>query len=163
MPAKAIRERVSTLLELIQLEGYAERMPHETLRGQRQRVALARALAPRTVVCCSSTNPSARSTLGCASSSASGCTRLHEKTQDVTTLLVTHDQEEALELSEHVVLLSPTVESNKRAPPRSSIIVQAKIARGIILRVEPKCCAAPYEKDERSSSSAPSVRPPRSP
>ncbi len=98
-----IASRVSELLALVQLESYAKRLPSQLSGGQRQRVALARALAPRPRVLLldepfgaldTKVRVELREWLG----------ELHEKTR-VTTILVTHDQEEALELSQHVVLL----------------------------------------------------------
>jgi sulfate/thiosulfate transport system ATP-binding protein len=100
----AIDQRVRELLELVQLEGYASRFPSQLSGGQRQRIALARALA---------TNPKVLlldEPFGALDAQVRVELRewlieFHEKT-GVTTLLVTHDQEEALELSQHVVLLN---------------------------------------------------------
>jgi sulfate transport system ATP-binding protein len=100
----AIDQRVKELLELVQLEGYANRFPAQLSGGQRQRIALARALA---------TNPKVLlldEPFGALDAQVRVELRewlieFHEKT-GVTTLLVTHDQEEALELSQHVVLLN---------------------------------------------------------
>jgi sulfate transport system ATP-binding protein len=99
-----IRERVRELLALVQLEGFGERFPGQLSGGQRQRVALARALA---------TNPQVL-LLDEPFGALDAQVRLELREwllgfQDrtgVTTLLVTHDQEEALELSQHVVLLN---------------------------------------------------------
>ena len=100
----AIEQRVKELLELVQLEGYGSRFPAQLSGGQRQRIALARALA---------TNPKVLlldEPFGALDAQVRVELRewlieFHEKT-GVTTLLVTHDQEEALELSQHVVLLN---------------------------------------------------------
>ena len=71
--AKAeIKERVDELLDLVQLDGFADRYPAQLSGGQRQRMALARALAVEPTCCCS-TSRSARSTRACARTCASGC------------------------------------------------------------------------------------------
>src|SRR5688572_7207845 len=100
----AIDARVKELLELVQLDGYASRFPAQLSGGQRQRIALARALA---------TNPKVLlldEPFGALDAQVrvelrEWLVEFHEKT-GVTTLLVTHDQEEALELAQHVVLLN---------------------------------------------------------
>jgi sulfate/thiosulfate transport system ATP-binding protein len=102
-PRSEIRDRVHHLLELIQLSDYAKRRPNELSGGQRQRVAFARALAtePRVLLL---DEPFGALDAQVRVDLRDWLRRLHEQTQ-VTTLLVTHDQEEALELSEHIVLL----------------------------------------------------------
>src|SRR5690606_23597271 len=77
--------------------------PDQLSGGQRQRIALARALATRPRVLLLD-EPFGALDTRVRVELREWLSRLHEKTQ-VTTLLVTHDQEEALELSEHVVLL----------------------------------------------------------
>ena len=98
-----ITDRVCQLLELIQLGSYAKRLPDQLSGGQRQRVALARALAtgPKVLLL---DEPFGALDTRVRVELREWLHRLHEETH-VTTLLVTHDQEEALELSEHVVLL----------------------------------------------------------
>lgn len=98
-----IAERVNRLLELIQLPGYALRYPAQLSGGQRQRVALARALAtePRVLLL---DEPFGALDTRVRVELRDWLHRLHDETH-VTTILVTHDQHEALELSEHVVLL----------------------------------------------------------
>ncbi|HYZ15007.1 MAG TPA: ABC transporter ATP-binding protein [Candidatus Acidoferrum sp.] len=97
------RARVAELLEIVQLAGFEGRRPHELSGGQRQRVALARALAPEPPILLldepfSALDAHVRRELR-------GWLRdLHERTH-VTTLLVTHDAEEAMELSDAVVVM----------------------------------------------------------
>lgn len=99
-----IDARVSELLCLIQLEDYASRFPSQLSGGQRQRVALARALATEPKVLLLD-EPFGALDAQVRLELREWLVEFHEKTR-VTTLLVTHDQEEALELSQHVVLLN---------------------------------------------------------
>ncbi|HEY5961736.1 MAG TPA: sulfate/molybdate ABC transporter ATP-binding protein [Polyangiaceae bacterium] len=102
--ASVIADRVGQLLELIRLSNYASRLPAQLSGGQRQRVALARALATEPKVLLLD-EPFGALDTRVRVELRDWLHRLHEETH-VTTILVTHDQEEALELSEHVVLLS---------------------------------------------------------
>ncbi len=103
-PSEAqIREKVEKLLELIQLEWIAKRLPSELSGGQRQRVALARVLA---------VDPSVLlldEPFGALDAKVRQELRhwLRERHADlgVTTIFVTHDQEEAMEVSDRIVLI----------------------------------------------------------
>ncbi|MCU1688435.1 MAG: sfuC1 [Pseudonocardiales bacterium] len=101
---KAKRSRVEQLIELVGLDrGHAARHPHELSGGQQQRVALARALARRPSLVLldepfSSLDASARVSTRTAVAAA-----LRE--EGVTTLLVTHDQSEALALADQVAVM----------------------------------------------------------
>jgi sulfate transport system ATP-binding protein len=99
----SIEPRVRELLSLIQLTELAERFPTQLSGGQKQRVALARALAPHPKVLLLD-EPFGALDTKVRVDLRKWLHHLHEHTQ-VTTLLVTHDQEEALELSDHVVIL----------------------------------------------------------
>jgi sulfate transport system ATP-binding protein len=103
VPRKEQDERVRELLALVQLDDYADRFPAQLSGGQRQRIALARALATRPGVLLLD-EPFGALDTQVRVELRSWLREFHERTK-VTTLLVTHDQEEALELSEHVVLL----------------------------------------------------------
>ena len=100
---RAIAERVRELLNLIQLDSYDNRYPRQLSGGQRQRVALARAIAtsPKVLLL---DEPFGALDARVRVELREWLLEFQEKTQ-VTTILVTHDQEEALELSSHVVLL----------------------------------------------------------
>jgi sulfate transport system ATP-binding protein len=95
--------RVAELLRLVQLDGYADRFPAQLSGGQRQRVAFARALAiqPRVLLL---DEPFGALDARVRLELRDWLRRFHDE-QHVTTLLVTHDQDEALELSEHVVVM----------------------------------------------------------
>lgn len=100
----AIREKVRELLQLVQLEGMASRYPHQLSGGQRQRVALARALAiePNVLLL---DEPFAALDSKVRQNLRRWLRRLHERIT-ATTILVTHDQEEALEVADRIVILN---------------------------------------------------------
>ena len=104
-PSKAeIQERVMGLLKLVQLDWLAGRLPSELSGGQRQRVALARALAvqPRVLLLdepFGSLDAQVRQEL------RRWLRRLHDEIR-VTSVFVTHDQEEALEVADRVVVMN---------------------------------------------------------
>ncbi|MGH7026221.1 sulfate/molybdate ABC transporter ATP-binding protein [Brevundimonas sp.] len=103
-PGRAeIAERVHDLLRLIQLEGFGARYPSQLSGGQRQRVALARALAiePRLLLL---DEPFGALDARVRRDLRRWLRQVHEQT-GVTTVLVTHDQEEALELADRVAIL----------------------------------------------------------
>ena len=98
-----IRDKVNELLDLIQLQTLAQRYPSQLSGGQRQRVALARALAvePRVLLL---DEPFGALDAKVRRELRRWLRRLHETIQ-VTTIFVTHDQEEALELSDRVAVM----------------------------------------------------------
>lgn len=103
VPKADRKARVEELLHLVQLPGLGERYPAQLSGGQRQRVALARALAtdPKVLLL---DEPFGALDTQVRIELRQWLLGFQEKT-GVTTLLVTHDQEEAFELSQHVVLL----------------------------------------------------------
>ena len=104
-PAKAeIERRVKDLLRLIQLEDFGGRYPSQLSGGQRQRVALARALAiePSLLLL---DEPFGALDARVRRDLRRWLRQVHEQT-GVTTVLVTHDQEEALELADRVAILN---------------------------------------------------------
>jgi sulfate transport system ATP-binding protein len=99
-----IRERVDALLDLVQLAGYASRYPSQLSGGQRQRVALARALAPRPKVLLLD-EPFGALDAKVRDELRTWLRRLHDEVH-VTSLFVTHDQQEAFEVADQVVVLN---------------------------------------------------------
>ena len=99
-----IHHKVSSLLKLIQLEGFGRRYPSQLSGGQRQRVALARALAiePRVLLL---DEPFGALDAKVRQSLRDWLRRLHDELH-VTSILVTHDQEEALEVADRVVVMN---------------------------------------------------------
>jgi sulfate transport system ATP-binding protein len=99
-----IRERVDELLNLVQLQGYADRYPSQLSGGQRQRVALARALAPRPKVLLLD-EPFGALDAKVRDELRSWLRKLHDEVH-VTSLFVTHDQQEAFEVADQIVVLN---------------------------------------------------------
>src|SRR5258706_8224876 len=102
-PEEEIRARVEKLLKLIQLEPMAKRFPSQLSGGQRQRVALARALAvePKVLLL---DEPFGALDAKVRKELRRWLRQLHDEIH-ITTLFVTHDQEEALEVSDRVAIL----------------------------------------------------------
>jgi len=102
---RAQREaRVEELISLVQLTGLADRLPSQLSGGQRQRVAFARALATRPSLLLLD-EPFGALDTQVRLELRQWLRALHQKTH-VTTVLVTHDQDEALELAEQVVVMN---------------------------------------------------------
>ncbi|NIX77574.1 sulfate/molybdate ABC transporter ATP-binding protein [Microvirga terricola] len=101
---KDIRRRVSDLLDLVQLSGYERRFPGNLSGGQCQRVALARALAvePRVLLL---DEPFGALDAKVRKDLRGWIRQLHQRTGQ-TTIFVTHDQDEALELADRVAILN---------------------------------------------------------
>src|SRR5215475_5695663 len=103
-PKQEIRDRVDELLELVQLKGFADRYPSKLSGGQRQRMALARALAAKPEVLLLD-EPFGALDARVRAELRDWLRRLHEEVH-VTTVFVTHDQEEAMEVSDRVAVLN---------------------------------------------------------
>jgi sulfate transport system ATP-binding protein len=114
-PRQEIRERVDQLLELVQLSGLGKRYPSQLSGGQRQRMALARALAPKPEVLLLD-EPFGALDARVRVELREWLLRLHEE-MHVTTIFVTHDQEEALELADAIVVMNKG-RVEQVAPPR---------------------------------------------
>ncbi len=102
-PKAEIRSRVSELLGIVGLDGYAERYPSQLSGGQRQRMALARALAVEPSVLLLD-EPFGALDARVRAELRAWLRRLHDEVH-VTTVLVTHDQEEAMEISDHIAVM----------------------------------------------------------
>jgi sulfate transport system ATP-binding protein len=103
-PASEIRKRAMELLDLVQLTGLEKRFPTQLSGGQRQRVALARALAiePRVLLL---DEPFGALDAQVRKELRKWLREIHDRTGH-TTVFVTHDQEEALELADRLVVMS---------------------------------------------------------
>ena len=101
-PKDEVRRRVAELLDLVQLDGFGDRYPSQLSGGQRQRMALARALAVEPEVLLLD-EPFGALDARVRSELRAWLRRLHDE-MHVTTVFVTHDQEEAMEVSDTIVL-----------------------------------------------------------
>jgi sulfate transport system ATP-binding protein len=102
-PKARIDERVDELLEIVGLAGYQKRYPNQLSGGQRQRMALARALAvePRVLLL---DEPFGALDAKVRADLREWLRRLHDEVH-VTTILVTHDQEEAMSVADHIAVM----------------------------------------------------------
>ena len=114
-PKSEITERVDELLGIVGLGGYQDRYPNQLSGGQRQRMALARALAvePRVLLL---DEPFGALDANVRADLRDWLRRLHEKVP-VTTLLVTHDQEEAMEITDNIAVMNAG-RIEQHGPPR---------------------------------------------
>ncbi|MEZ5235142.1 MAG: TOBE-like domain-containing protein [Acidimicrobiales bacterium] len=103
-PKAEIRERVQQLLALVHLEPFADRLPSQLSGGQRQRMALARALAVEPSVLLLD-EPFGALDAKVRRELREWLRRLHDEVA-VTTVFVTHDQEEALEVADEIVVIN---------------------------------------------------------
>src|SRR4051794_4720455 len=103
-PKAEIKQRVGELLELVHLEQFADRLPAQLSGGQRQRMALARALAVEPSVLLLD-EPFGALDAKVRRELRDWLRRLHDDVH-VTTVFVTHDQEEALEVSDEIVVIN---------------------------------------------------------
>jgi sulfate transport system ATP-binding protein len=103
-PKAEIRKRVAELLELVHLEQLANRYPAQLSGGQRQRMALARALAVEPEVLLLD-EPFGALDAQVRKELRTWLRRLHDEVH-VTTVFVTHDQEEAMDVADHIVVLA---------------------------------------------------------
>ena len=99
-----IRERVKQLIELVHLTGFEKRYPNQLSGGQRQRMALARALAvePKVLLL---DEPFGALDAKVREELRTWLRRLHDEVH-VTTIFVTHDQEEAMDVAEQIIVMN---------------------------------------------------------
>ncbi len=114
-PKAEIRRRVGELLELVHLEQMADRYPSQLSGGQRQRMALARALAVEPQVLLLD-EPFGALDAQVRKELRTWLRRLHDEVH-VTTVFVTHDQEEAMDVADDIVLLADG-EVQQAGPPQ---------------------------------------------
>jgi sulfate transport system ATP-binding protein len=114
-PRGEIKQRVTELLELVQLTGLAKRYPAQLSGGQRQRMGLARALAvdPKVLLL---DEPFGALDARVRKELRIWLRRLHDETH-TTTVIVTHDQEEAMDVADRVVVMNAG-RIEQTAPPR---------------------------------------------
>lgn len=104
VPKAKVKARVEELLELVQLKAFGDRYPSQLSGGQRQRVALARALAVQPQVLLLD-EPFGALDAKVRKDLRAWLRRLHDEVH-VTTVFVTHDQEEAMEVSDEIVVMN---------------------------------------------------------
>ena len=104
VPKAEIKKKVKEMLELVQLEGYEKRKPSELSGGQKQRVAIARALAnnPRVLLL---DEPLGALDLQLRRAMQLELKRLQKKL-GITFIYITHDQEEAINMSDRIVVMN---------------------------------------------------------
>ncbi len=103
-PKAEVRQKVNELLELVHIEKFADRLPSELSGGQRQRMALARALAVQPEVLLLD-EPFGALDAQVRKELRVWLRRLHDEVH-VTTVFVTHDQEEAMEVADTIAIIS---------------------------------------------------------
>jgi len=103
VPSRELRQRVEETLALVRLDGYGERKPHELSGGQQQRVALARAIVFKPDILLLD-EPLAALDRKLREEVRTEIHRLQRRL-GITTIMVTHDQEEALSMSDRVVVV----------------------------------------------------------
>ena len=104
MPTAQLRREVDDLLGLVRLEAYADRYPRQLSGGQRQRMALARALAIKPEVLLLDEPFAALDAQ--VGAELRGWVRSLQRELGITTILVTHNQAEAMEIADRLVILN---------------------------------------------------------
>ena len=138
---EAQRARVDELLHLVQLTPFASRYPDQLSGGQRQRVALARALAPKPKVLLLD-EPFGALDARVRQDLRKWLDEIHREL-GITSLLVTHDQEEALELAHQVIVMhegrieqagsTQEIYNEPSTPFVASFVGAANVVRGIVI------------------------------
>lgn len=161
-PTTDRKSRVQDLLELVGLQGFEHRFPHELSGGQQQRVAIARALAPKPVMLLLD-EPFSNLDPEMTINMRKELYRVLRQTQ-TTAILVTHDHEEAFAMADHVAVMQEGVLVQCDTPEEiyqhpscafvAEFIGQANIIQGIIHngQVETEIGTFPNRSDFRSDS-----------
>jgi sulfate transport system ATP-binding protein len=141
VPKEQQRERVDELLRLVHLDGFGDRYPGQLSGGQRQRVALARALAPRPQVLLLD-EPFGALDARVRRDLRAWLHGIHAEL-GITSLLVTHDQEEALELANELIVMNEgrieqvgpaaSVYSSPATPFVAGFVGSANVIRGVVV------------------------------
>jgi sulfate transport system ATP-binding protein len=113
-PKAEIKQRVQELLELVHLEAFGDRLPSQLSGGQRQRMALARALAVQPTVLLLD-EPFGALDAQVRKELRTWLRRLHDE-MHVTTVFVTHDQEEAMDVADGIVVMANAVVEQVGSP-----------------------------------------------
>ena len=171
-PSEAqIRAKVESLLKLVQIEWVADRYPHQLSGGQRQRIALARALAiePKVLLL---DEPFGALDAKVRRELRRWLRRLHDEIQ-LTSVFVTHDQEEALEVADRIVVFNHGRIEQAGTPaevydhPATPFVYEflgnvnlfpGRISRGIA-QVSGRRLAAPEHGDVEDAAATAYVRP----
>jgi sulfate transport system ATP-binding protein len=140
-PKPQVRKRVDELLHLVQLTPFATRYPDQLSGGQRQRVALARALAPAPKVLLLD-EPFGALDARVRQELRKWLDEIHREL-GITSLLVTHDQEEALELAHQVIVMhegkieqvgtTQEIYNEPATPFVASFVGAANVIRGLVI------------------------------
>jgi putative spermidine/putrescine transport system ATP-binding protein len=148
VPKREITRRVAEILSLVKLQGFADRKPRQLSGGQQQRVALARALVinPKVLLLdepFSALDKNLRASMQIE-------LREIQRNLGVTTIFVTHDQSEALSLSDRIVIMAEgcirqvgapeEVYTNPRERFVASFVGDVNVMRGKLVRID-ECCA----------------------
>jgi len=150
-----IRAKVAELLALVQLDRLAGRYPHQLSGGQRQRIALARALAvePKVLLL---DEPFGALDARVRRELRRWLRRLHEELQ-VTSVFVTHDQEEAMEVADRIVVMNHGRIEQDGAPdevydhPASPFVLQFLGDVNLFRGTDPNGAAAGLHGDARTA------------
>lgn len=162
VPKKKIAERVREMLEMVQLSGYEKRMPSELSGGQRQRVAIARAVVndPQVLLL---DEPLGALDLQLRRQMQVELKRI-QKRLGITFLYITHDQEEALNMSDRIVVMKDGRFEQIGTPdqvyyhPKTSYVARfvgtANIITGKLLKVEDGVAEILVDTERAQSMSA---------
>ena len=157
-PKDEIKQRVHELLSLVQLEGLIDRYPSQLSGGQRQRMALARALAvePKVLLL---DEPFGALDARVRTELRQWLRRLHDEVH-VTTIFVTHDQEEAMDVAEQIVVMNDGAVEQAGKPDRPLRPSRDRVRDELRRHREPDRRAArpPARRPDRARARAASPR-----